>query len=186
MTHALRERVIWYPAWEGPILKWTVNFIKKNRWRCDRLHEADDLLQDAYITYRRVEAKYPRVVDAAHFMALYKMAIVNEMWDRARYKKRKHGAAADLTIDAAEYGAGRIGEVTNNGYLKALIAESPDEVKFALALFNNESTDLWSELPRLPRQKPRERENLNMRLNRAYGFKRVRFDFVGAIKALLT
>jgi hypothetical protein len=115
---------------------------------------------------------------------LFKTAMQNSLWDKARYQQRKGLATVDIDIDAAEYGAGRIGDLTNNGYLAAIVAEAPEEVRFALTLLTSEKSE--AEPPRVPFQKPKPRENLNMRLNRAYGFKRVRFDFTGAIQTLLT
>ncbi len=185
---AKRERVhvAWYPQWEGAIRWWTIGFIKKNSWRCDRINDPDDLLQDAYLTYAKIVKRYPRVIEPKHFMALYKVALQNEMWDRARTQQRKSQAIADIAVDAAEYGAERIGDLTNNGYLQALIAEAPDEVKFALAILTSEDATIWEEKPRQPYQKPRARENLNMKLNRAFGFRKVKFDFTGVLKTLLT
>src|SRR5882672_8340347 len=182
-----RASLSWHPQWEGPIKHWATKFIKKNRWRCDRIHELADLMQDAFLTFLKIEAYYPRVVEPQHFMALFKVAMQNALWDHARYMQKKSSATVDIDKDAAEYGAGRIGELTNSGYLHALVAEAPDEVKFALALLSSEQSDeFWAETPRAPYQKLKARENLNMRLNRAYGYKRVKFDFTGAIYSLVT
>lgn len=181
-----RIRVSFQPQWEGVIRSWSISFIKKNQWRCDRLHDFSDLLQDAYLTFLKIETKYPRVVEAPHFMALFKTAMQNEMWDRARYKQHKSALISELDRDAAEYGADRIGDLTNSGYLNALLAEAPEELKLALAAFDDEG------LLEIMRSKPvrgyklKQRENLNMKLSRVIGFRRIRYDFASAFKALLS
>lgn len=181
-----REHLKWRPEWSGPIEGWAKKFIYENGWRCDHLHEPDDLLQDAYLTFLRIEAKYPRVIEAPHFMALFKTAMQNEMWDRARYKMHKAALTTELDLDAAEYGAYRIGDLTNNGYLNALLAEAPEELKLALATFDDdELLEIMRSEPARS-SKPKQRENLNMKLSRVIGFRRVRYDFVSAFKALLS
>lgn len=109
------------------------------------------------------------------------------MWDRARYKQRKSQVSVDLDIDPAEYGTGRIGELTNNGYLNAMLAES-EELQFAITLLQDESrqAELWPDEVKRRSRAPVKRENLNARLCRLFGFKRVKFDFVGNLKNLLS
>lgn len=107
----VRARLAWQPCWEGPTKAWALGFIIRNMWRCDRVHDADDLLQDAYLTYLKMAAKYPRVRKQAHFMSLYRRSINNEMHDRARYMKRKRMVNEDTAVDAGEL-PGRIGEVS--------------------------------------------------------------------------
>lgn len=181
-----REHVLWQPVWEGPIQGWAIKFIQQNKWRVDRLHEFDDLLQDAYLTFLKIEAKYPRVIEAPHFMALFKTAMQNELWDKARYKQHKSALISELDLDAAEYGAGRIGDLTNSGYLNALLAEAPEELKLALAAFDDEELLKIMRSKPVRGTKPKYRENLNMKLSRMIGFRRVRYDFASTFKALLS
>lgn len=161
----LREQAGWKPAWDTSIRGWAVNFIRKNIWRCDGIHDFDDLLQDAYLTFMKVVNSYPRVVEPKHFMALYKTAMANEMTDRSRYKRKKDEVNVVTDVDAVELCLGRIGESTNEGYLRALVSELPEEISLALAVFADE--DKLKEL-RSPAKKGC-RENLNTKIKRVAG-----------------
>ena len=173
----VRARLAFTPIWEGVIRGWAKKFISKNRWRCDSIHNFDDLLNDAYLTFIRVAERYPRVMDPPHFMALYKTAMRNEMHDRARYVQRKRPVHAELSDDVSDLFDDRMGEVTNGGHFNLLMAEAPPEVRLALTLLSEQPEAL-----RDPAKRPKNRENLNMRLRRILG---IEFDFVGAFKTLL-
>ena len=169
----------WSPSWEGPIEGWAVNFIKNNKWRCDRLHDQDDLLQDAYLTYMKLVETYPRVIEPKHFMALFKAAMWNAMHDRARYKRRKRLVHEDTPKDVSEFCEGRIGELTNYGYINVLLAEAPEELHMALALLEGSPEKLRGKV-----NEQGQRENLNMKLRRILGLGDV--DVIGTLRALLT
>ncbi len=178
----VRVKLAWQPCWEGPTKAWVQGFINRNIWRCDRIHDADDLLQDAYLTYLRVVSKYPKVRGQAHFMSLFRRALHNEMHDRARYMKRKRELNEDTSVDACEL-PGRIGEVSNNGYLAMLLEQAPDPVREALVCIAQNPPSLY--------QATGYHENLNMRLRRVLGYDRYRLeehrkaDLCGAIRELL-
>ena len=127
----VRATLTWSPCWEGPTKQWALGFVKKNLWRCDRIHELDDLVQDAYLTFLKICKKYPRVIRQAHFMTLYRTAMSNEMHDRARYVRRKRELHEDTSVDAADL-PGRIGEVSNDGYIAVLLEQAPEPLREAL------------------------------------------------------
>lgn len=184
----IRARLAWQPSWEGPdhqvknpppeyaTKQWAISFIGRNVWRCDRIHGADDLLQDAYLTYLRIVSKYPRARGQAHFMSLFRRAIHNEMHDRARYVMRKREVTEDTSVDACEL-PGRIGEVSNEGYIAVLLEQAPEGLRAALICIAQNPPSLY--------QATEYRENLNMRLRRVLRSDR-KADYCGAIKALLT
>ena len=182
----LRSKLNWTPKWEGPIRAWSCNFISRNKWRCDPINDFEDLLQDAYLIYLKIVEAYPSVTEPQIFMGLFKMAMTNNMHDNARYVKRKRVVHEETSVDAPELATGRIGEVTNNGYVSALLAEAPEELQMALDIIENN--------PEALRGKPkvkRKRQNLNMRLRRILGFDTARlnelrnYDFTGTLKSLL-
>lgn len=184
--HRVRPRVAFTPTWEGPIKGYASKVIARNMWRCDRIHSTDDLLQDAYMVFAKIAAKYPKVVEPEHFMALFKRAMFNCFHDHSRYMHRKQEVSVDTPVDATDFYAGRIGEVTNNGYLNALIAEAPEEVRYALAVFEDPvACSALRQRRRKKKGKLRLRENLNMRLRRVTGAAK-EVDLTGAIRALLT
>lgn len=131
-----REARAWTPVWDGSIEGWTKNFIREHIWRCDSIHTFDDLMQDARLTFLRVKTTYPRVVEAKHFMSLYKTAMSNEMADKAR-ARWKRDAEVPMDDDTRLVVERLVGEWSNDGYLKALINELPEELKLVLAAFDD-------------------------------------------------
>jgi hypothetical protein len=135
-----RQPIIWTPEWGKAYEGWSVTFIKHNIWRVDHIHDFDDLLQEAYLTFQRVSYTYPRVVDEKHFMALFKRAMINKMHDRSCAKRRKEKVEAPLSQEVADFFTRRIGEVTNAGYMAALLDEMPEELKLALNIIISRDT----------------------------------------------
>lgn len=162
----VRATVAWSPCWEGPTKQWVIGFLRKNQWRCDRIHDFDDLLQDAYLTFLKICKKYPQVIRQAHFMTLYRTAMHNEMHDRARYMRRKRELHEDTSVDASDL-PGRIGEVSNDGYITVLLEQAPEQLRDALTCIAQNPPALYE---------AGHRENLNMRLRRVLGYDRYRLD----------
>jgi hypothetical protein len=173
----------WEPKWEEGIRGWTLKFISKNKWRVDGIHDVDDLLNDAYLIFMKIKQKYPQVVDKPCFMGLYKRAITNWMHDHSRYVRRKRAVHDETSVDAADLFVGRIGEVSSDGYLMALLAEAPPEVRAALHILVTNPEVLRS------RSHNGRRENLNAKLRRILGMDKsgqdVKYDFASAIRSLL-
>ena len=176
MPVRVRATLQWSPCWEGPTKQWAESFLRKNQWRADAIHSFDDLLQDSYLTFLKICNRYPRVMSQAHFMTLYRRAMVNEMHDRARYMQRKRERHVDTSIDASDLGVGRIGDVGHDGYLALLLEQAPEDVRLALALIGQNP-------PALHRING-HRENLNMKLQRLLGGNKG-IDLVGKIRSLL-
>lgn len=179
----VRPTLTWSACWGGATENWTKSFIKQHRWRCDRIHDFDDLLQDAYLTFLKVERRYPRAAGQAHFMTLYRTALKNEMHDRARYMRRKREQHQDTSVDAADLTSGRIGEVGHDGYLNLLIEKAPEGVRLALECLEQNPPELHHQNGHC--------ETLNMRLKRVLGYDKMRLDeyrkadLTGAIRTLL-
>ncbi len=180
MPKRVRVKLIWSPLWDGPVKHWAIKFNRDNQWRRERIHDDSDLLQDAYLVFMKICRRYPRVVEAAHFMALFKTALRNEWHDKSKRDGRKRACGQDLTEALAQLYAGRIGELTNAGYASLLLAEAPDELKLALALLAEHPESL-----RAHRHRGQPRENLNMKLRRILSLD-ASCDVVGDLKALLT
>ena len=172
MAASIRENSGWKPEWNEAFRGWAINFIRKNRWRCESLHEFEDLLQDAYLVFRRVRASYPQITEPKHFMALYKTAMSNALIDKARYKKQMNEVLVCENIydEQSELPSERIvGENNNEGYLKVLLDELPEEAKLVLkalsddkileALRKSDSRSALAKQAGIPKQF----ENLNMK-----------------------
>ena len=179
---ATREKIIWSPDWDNEIQGFTKNFINANSWRVDRLSHFDDLMQDAFLIFWKCKEAYPRVIEARHFMALYKRALANATHDKAAYKKRREGVEVLLDADVADFYAGRIGEITNAGYAAALIAELPEELRFMLVTMA-QGLPIKASQPKRRGLKPRE--SLTMQLRRIFRLP-INSDPLQIIKRLLT
>lgn len=180
-----RPKLAWTPVWEGIVKQWSMKFIHKNKWRCDHTSDFEDLLQDAFLTFMKLCKKYPRVIEPANFMSLYKTAIANQMHDRSRYMRRKRESHMETSVDVSELYTGRIGEVSNEGYLNALISEAPDELRAALSIIATNPEALKN-------RRGYQRENLNMKLRRLLGLDQCQldehrsYDITGKLRELLT
>lgn len=186
-----REITGWQPEWNSAFCGWATNFIRKNKWRCDSAIDFEDLLQDAYLTFRRVKASYPRVTEPKHFMALFKTAMRNEMFDRARYRQEKQSAILEMDSEAFDYLSERIEGESNAGPLLALLDELPSEAKLVLAELHNDET-LVKLREKRPQSKlavkaglPKKRENLNDKLCRILNIPK-KLDVVGILREALT
>jgi hypothetical protein len=84
-----RVRFRFVPQWEGPIQGYATNYITRHQWRMGILYGPDDLLQEAWDVFRKVEAAYPTVVEPRHFMALYKTALRNHFTNLAVKRTRQ-------------------------------------------------------------------------------------------------
>jgi DNA-directed RNA polymerase specialized sigma24 family protein len=178
----VRERVLWTPSWSEEIEGYTANFIRTNSWRLDRLDQFQDAMQDAFLIFWKCKETYPRVIEARHFMALYKRALINSTHDKASRRKRRDAVEVLLDVDAIDFYAGRIGETTNAGYAAALLAELPEELRFML-------NKLAQGLPQEPVQPKtrglKPRESLTMQLRRIFRLP-INSDPLQIIKRLLT
>jgi len=182
MAHR-RERISWRPVWGQTHQKWSRGFLQNNKWRCDPIFTIDDLMQEAYLTFRYIADSYPRIVDEGQFMAYYKRAMINKMNDRScRYSRRKGTVEAPALVDVYEVFARRMGETTNAGYLSALLDEMPEDLKLVLAVLADGKLDVKTR-----RRKLEYRASLSERASeylKKLGF--TREDPIGELKALLT
>lgn len=65
---------------------WAANFARKNLWRCEAVHDFDDLMQEAYLVFDRLRSRYPNA-QAAQFTALFQQSFRNRVYDLARRKR---------------------------------------------------------------------------------------------------
>lgn len=169
------------PSWKGSIEGWARKFVYANQWRCDPTLEPADLMQDAYLTYVKVVEYYPTVRTPQHFMSLFQRALENDFHNHARQKRLRHQTILDVEADLPDH--------ANWGYVAAALAEAPEELKLALAIFadRDKCAELAREQPRsrFSRKTLRIRENLNAKLTRLAGLDRD-VDVVTALREMFT
>lgn len=173
-----RRAIAWSPKWEGPVRNWAISYLRQQAWRCDSIHDLDDLIQDAFLVFDKVKNAYPRVIEPAHFMSLFKTALRNHITDKARYVQIKRVCHIETASDVSEFYGG-VGEVTNEGLLRVALAEAPEEVRAALDILTNRPYALRRT------SKRRRRYNLNAKLRRLAGIEG-KFDITGTLKQILS
>ncbi len=168
----VRVRVAYTPQWPD-VQAWAIKINHQNKWRCDRIFEPEDLLNEAYLVFARVAARYPRVIEQRHFFSLFKTALRNHLHDQARYVKRKRLAIEDTATDPCE--DDQIGELSHDGDVRAMVNHDPNLRVALVAMEQN---------PRgLRRVFAGKHENLNMKLRRMTG---VDYDFMGGFRNALS
>lgn len=177
---------VWKPKWDPEIKGWTIKYVVKNKWRYEYVNDIEDLMQDAYLVYIKVCDSYPRVVDAPHFMALYKTSLRNMLHDKSREYGRKLSIIDEqLSPDDSECSdsicAGHT--TTNYGTVGAILASGPPELRLFLQFIQNDKN--LEELRKPQRTKRGEpRKNFDQRIASMLGIQC--FPFKETMKQLLT
>lgn len=173
----------WKPVWESEIRGWTANYIRENKWRYEYINEIEDLMQDAYLVFLKVIDSYPRVVEAPHFMAIYKTSIRNAFTDKSREYRRKL-ELIDETADASYYaGEVFIEPIDMASPLRTLLHNGPEELKLFI---NFLSDDKNLEQLRAPQRetKGQPRLTFDQRISKLLGIEH--FPFKRVLKQFLT
>lgn len=71
------------PRWEGRVAGYAKNYLVANSWRVRSKLDVDDLMQDAYLLFRELNAAYT-VFSSRQFMALWKRALENRLLNHAK------------------------------------------------------------------------------------------------------
>ena len=145
------------PGWTDSLYKYAVNCLSRNVWKFGREMDLDDLLQESYFLFLRLQEKYPEVeIDSAHFMGLWKVALRNNFvinLAAKRTRRRESSLPIDIgyepSYDSIDWGLD--------------LDDAPEQVK---TLIKN-----ISEYQRRPRRlnKDGKRETTNERLCRIAG-----------------
>lgn len=88
----MRARIrpeIWSPEWDDATERWTRKVCAQHAWRTRPLLDEEDLEQECRLKWLRCRELYPQVVEPAHFMALYKRAVLRHFTTRARERSRR-------------------------------------------------------------------------------------------------
>lgn len=174
-----RKRVVpvWHPTWNTDIQKWTAAQVRRNMWRFDKADDFEDVMQEAFLVFMKVERAYPVVNNAAHFFALYKTALHRFFHDKTRLLQR---TVETSSTEELGYELPHQSNMPNLGHLALILEEMPDEMKTVLGALTSGRVRL--KLDR-PAKKLRQRENHNMRLKRRFSL--TSDDPVGDLKAYL-
>ena len=70
------------PKWNGEVVGYAVKYLANNAWRVTPEHELDDLFQESYLLFVRLQERYD-FKTASHFMAMWKRCLVNMIGNMA-------------------------------------------------------------------------------------------------------
>jgi hypothetical protein len=166
---------------------WIARTAKRNFWRVASWYDLDDLIQDGYIVWARVRAKYPDL-QMAQFVALFKISYINRIHNLANKRTRSISEVSfDAVVtpdgEALDTGDVGVGLVPEEGTLAVKLAQAPLCVTRFLAAFETEAgrRALQGQL----RQTSRHKETINERLCRVAGVDPEAIDMVWEVKNAL-
>lgn len=136
---------MYVPEFKGPVEGYLVNQLSRNLWKLRPLYEHDDAMQEGYLVFMRVAARYPMLNDPPQFMALFKQAWSNHMIDLAKKATAARCMVSENQFDdeANEaWSRDHVGDLDTNGFVSILIQQAPGEVRLVLNLFLNAPHDL--------------------------------------------
>lgn len=83
--------------------KWLCKYAWKSLWRVGPSYDYADLVQEGYLCYCLVCAKYPNAVDPPHLMRLFQVTFINQVHDLSKLQSRM-AAIIDqhMDLDTAE------------------------------------------------------------------------------------
>ncbi len=86
-------------------LAWASRYCSRQVWRLHNQFDLDDLLQEAWIVFDRVERKYTDVTDR-QLMALYKISMVNHIHSLARKTRKLENEIPGFDLHSDDSGQG--------------------------------------------------------------------------------
>jgi len=130
---------VYSPTFKGPIEGYVANFATKHGWRVSRLHQREDIIQEAYLIFDRCVKAYPDVETPQHFMALFKRAWSNHFTDMANDDTRSRVICqhTEFETDDLTVSFEPVGELDGDGYLAVMLRQAPREIGMVLNLFLN-------------------------------------------------
>lgn len=160
---------------------WLFRTARDQFWRVAVWYDLDDLVQDGYFTYYRVQKFYPDVVDRPHIMRLFQISYMNHIHTLAKLARRTNATE----VPAAEVDPFILETITEDelATLYTLMAQAPQAVQAALRLYSTK--DGRRRLRSTYRiRKDGTRETLNERLCRLTGFDPGQVDLVTQMRQL--
>jgi hypothetical protein len=111
------------------------NVAKQHYWRVAGWYEFDDLIQDGFLHYSRIVAKYPNVTEPKQLMRLFQRTFTNHIHDLAKRRTRY-----ELEVNECDLGL-RISELTTRQTLPDVsetIATLPPVLRRLLDVMQND------------------------------------------------
>lgn len=119
------------PVFKGEVEGYVANHLKKNMWRVAKSMEYQDVMQEAYLCFLQVAKWYEgKIVNAAHFMAIYKKAWHDTFFHLAysSSKVAKEKSTAPTMVEKV------VTQSYNYGPLLVKINSAPEEIKDVLRI----------------------------------------------------
>lgn len=122
------NRIKFTARWPGAIEGRAVNLVKRHFSRLCAEHEFDDLMQEAYLVFMRVKARYPQCDRPEWFMSLFQVSLTNHLLNL--------GAKCGRTVSLEELPLGDLPEmlVQDEGFRRMVLQQLPVRMKHLLRL----------------------------------------------------
>lgn len=135
-------KTIYAPEYKGAIEGYVINFLKSNFWRVSTHMEYEDILQESYVIFLKLKNKYDEIDTPQHFMSLFKTAWFNHFTDLSHKDTNLRCMVSSTNDEDGQLTDYIIGETDNEGALRMLIKQAPEEVRMVIQLFLNAPTEL--------------------------------------------
>jgi hypothetical protein len=142
----------------------------------------EDVMQEAYLVYRRVVVKYPGL-EAPHLMALFKRAWANQFTNLTNLDSEKQREL--VSSEDMDPGLESASDLDNDGYLRVLLGQAPTEIKQVLKLFLSAPMEVYSLFFDVNQREYNCYKNRNRAINRMLGLDSNR-DIMGEVKEYLS
>lgn len=155
---------MYIPVWEGPIEGYTVNYMKRHRWRVARTMEWEDIMQECQCLFLKLCREYEdEYLTRRMFMGLYKTSLRNLIHDLSKEDTyfRECTCESDLGDEDQECLDARISSEENEGTLGCMIEDAPDEVRAVMSLFLNARPEVYASASAAWRAVGRKKEHGN-------------------------
>lgn len=120
------------PQWKGSIEGYSKNYCIKNLWKFASIgYDLQDLTQESYVIFLKCQMRYQETDTPQHFMALFKTAIHNHLYDLSKpyFHELQYLTRLSEELDLENYSS-----VEECGTFAILLSQAPIEVKQVLNL----------------------------------------------------
>lgn len=158
---------LWEPSWEGEIVNWTRKFIRQNKWRTQTFYDEEDLYNEAYLVFMKIQKTYPRIVEAPMFMRMYQTALWRHFMSSGRKLRNDILSVRYAKRDADLFMPELV--AYNEGPLSVALMEGPPELRLLLEFINDDANLKKLRQPQRPRVNYNPRKNMDQRLSALIG-----------------
>lgn len=161
-----RLRLAFTPTWKGEIEGYARKFTAKEEWRTLPRYDRDDLMQELYVVFMKLEEAYPEVRTPSHFMALFKVSARNKIIHLANARTREqvklYGTEGEpeVPIELDQLGEAEDPRLSDL-FVKCMFEDAPAAIKDLIKQLRSQGVDELKYNRRRDGTRPTTNELLN-------------------------